>query len=214
MVKSNWKSLSAAAHTKLSEYITALCAGRSETSDELDRLYLERLAAAAQLTTLMSGISNVDRIREVIRDENRAFPRAFLSTDAGRAARGAFNALARAANALEEFKSKSETRPSGPKLILATKLSSVAFIWDYVQLEFSGRGFNVFCPIELRGTERSIRSEDPGFRDKLCELIGQTVRNIDDSGTFIEIDLDCHAIKFPSRLESSLETFTFFDTDV
>jgi hypothetical protein len=213
MAQSDWNGLNMTARTRLSEYISALYIGRSGTSKELDQLYLERLATAAHLVTLLSPLSNVDRMREIIRQENRAFPKFFLSTDAGRAARGAFNALARAVYALEELKRNAETRPTAPKSILGTTLSAVTFIWDYVQLEFSGRGFNVFCPIELRCADQSLRSEEPGFRDRLCGLIGQRVRDVDDSGAHVEIAFDRDVIKFPSTSEDSSEGFTFFDTD-
>jgi hypothetical protein len=213
MIQSDRNRLNLTARTKLSEYIATLCNGRSGTSDEFHRLYLERLATAAQLTTLLPLLSNVSRMREIIRQEDRAFPRSFLSTDAGRTARGAFNALARAVYALEEVKNTAEMHPSGPKSILGNTLSAVTFIWDYVQLGFNGRGFNVFCPIELHWAERSLRSDEPGFRDKLCELIGQTVRNVGVSRTHIEIDFVGHMIKFSSTSEVLSEAFTFFDSD-
>jgi hypothetical protein len=90
----------------------------------------------------------------------------------------------------------------------------VTFAWDYVQLGFDGCGFNVMCPMSIRTLSNSVRSGDAGFRDRLCELIGQIVRGVEISDTAVEITFDHHHIDLLlADSAASPEALTFFHAD-
>jgi len=61
------------------------------------------------------------------------------------------------------------------------ELSSVTFVRDYIQLDFSGPGFTlynlpeVFIPEGLQMAEGSYASGEPGYRDALCLQIGEII---------------------------------------
>jgi len=213
MIVPDGRQLILAARTKLNEYIDALWIGRADAADPLVSIYLERLAVAARLSTLLGPWSATETVKELVRQENRAFPRGFLSTDSGRAARAAFNLFARDVSALEDYKASHPSLPAFQSVI-DKPLSMVAFVWDYVQLGFNGCGFNVMCPINICTQSDSIRSGDAGFRDRLCGLIGQTVRSIDVSDALIDIRFDRHRVELLLTLANdavSGEAFFFFD---
>jgi hypothetical protein len=155
----------------LDQYIEALWDGRSAAAGPLETLYLQRLAAAAHLSALLRPPLATNTVKDIVRHENGAFPYAFLSTEHGRAARGAFNLFARAVTSLDDFRAGGGSFAVGPKAIVGEPLSTVTFVWDYVQLGFDGCGFNIMCPMSIRGPSDSVRSGAAGFRDRLCELI-------------------------------------------
>jgi hypothetical protein len=202
------------ARTKLREYIDALWLGRANAADDLVGLYLQRLAVAARLSTLLDfWWTNIEVVKEIIQQENKAFPRDFLSTESGRAARSAFNLFSRSVNSLEEFKAAGHPSPAGPKSLVGKPLSTVTFVWDYVQLGFDDCGFNVFCPIKIKSASEIRCSGDAGFRDRLCEAIGQIVRKVNVSNTCVEIEFDRYSVELSSTPASGtvlLEPFTFF----
>jgi hypothetical protein len=82
-------------------------------------------------------------------------------------------------------------------------------------LGFDGCGFNVMCPMSIRTLSDSARSGDAGFRDRLCELIGQIVRGVEISDTAVEISsitLTCCwqiARRHPRRLRFSTPTVAY-----
>jgi hypothetical protein len=205
--------LAFAVREELDRYIEALWNERSAAAGALETLYLQRLAVAARLSALLRSPRAVGTVKEIVRGENRAFSYAFLSTEDGRAARGAFNLFARAMAALEDFRAQGGSLPVGPKAIIGEALSTVTFVWDYVQLGFDGRGFNVMCPMIVRTPGDSVRSGEAGFRDRLCELIGQIVRGVEISDTAIEISFDRHHIELLGANAAGPEPFTFFDAD-
>jgi hypothetical protein len=203
-----------AAREKLDQYIEALWNGRSASTGPLETLYLQRLAVAARLSALLRSPRSAETVKEIVQQENRAFPHVFLATEDGRAARGAFNLFARAARALEDYRAGGGSFPVGPKAIIGEPLSTVTFAWDYVQLGFDGCGFNVMCPMSIRTLSNSVRSGDAGFRDRLCELIGQIVRGVEISDTAVEITFDHHHIDLLlADSAASPEAFTFFHAD-
>jgi hypothetical protein len=215
MMAKDERQLVLAARTKLNEYIDALWIGRADAAHPHVSIYLERLAAAARLSALLGSPRAVETMVEIVRQENKAFPRDLLSTDAGRAARGAFNLFARALSTLESEIVALRPSPIGPESVAGKPLSTVSFVWDYVQLGFNGCGFNVFCPMVVRTPDDNVRSGDTGFRDRLCETIGQVVRGVDISDERVEIRFDRCSIEFLVTLAegaTSPEPFTFFDT--
>jgi hypothetical protein len=212
MTKLDERQLKYAVRTKLREYIDALWVGRAGGADAFLNLYLERLAVAARLMVLLDfWRANIETMREIVRQENHAFPRALLSTDDGRNARAAFNLFARAVSALENYNATAKQFSSGPQSIVGRQLSTVSFVWDYVQLIFDDCGFNVFCPMTISTSSDITRSKDAEFKDKICKLIGQIVRNIDVSEAKIEISFELQNISW--LLEDNVaspEAYSFF----
>jgi hypothetical protein len=211
MIATEGTKLVFTAREKLDQYIEALWIGRS-AAGSLETLYLQRLAAAAHLSTLLRSPAAANTVKEIVRHENGAFPFAFLSTEHGRAARAAFNLFARAVITLEDFRSGGGSLSVGPKAIVGEPLSMVTFVWDYVQLGFDGCGFNVMCPMSIRTPSDSVRSGAAGFRDRLCELIGQIVLEVEISDTTVEISFDQYRIDLLlADNVGAPEPFTFFD---
>src|SRR5258708_4245771 len=73
--------------------------------------------------------------------------------------------------------------------IVGEYLSSVEFVMDYVQLRFSGPCLTVTAPIVVTVMGTRYRQGGPGYRDSLCERIGQTVQHaftVDDEKIVIE----------------------------
>jgi hypothetical protein len=214
MIATEGAKLLFTAREKLDQYIGALWNGRAAVPAPLETLYLQRLAAAAHLSALLRSPRATSTVKDIVRHENRAFPYAFLSTEHGRAARAAFNLFARAVTNLDDFRAAGGSFPVGPKAIVGELLSTVTFVWDYVQLGFDGCGFNITCPMSIRGPSDSVRSGAAGFRDRLCELIGQTVRDVEISESAATIGFDQYHIELLlAENAAAPEAFVFFDKD-
>lgn len=72
-------------------------------------------------------------------------------------------------------------RVEGDREVLETligePLSAVTFVMDYVQLQFSSsRIINAVTLPVVHAGNRTFSSEQPGYRDALCERIGRTVK--------------------------------------
>ena len=62
------------------------------------------------------------------------------------------------------------------QILVGEKLSSITFVMDYWQLDFDGRGaFTVTSQITVTSVQWATSSEEPGFRDRLCEQIAKIV---------------------------------------
>jgi hypothetical protein len=212
MIALDERQLTFTVRTKLREYIDALWIGRTDAADAFLNLYLERLAVTARLLALLDfWRTNAETMREIVRQENHAFPRAFLSTDAGRNARAAFNNFARAVSALENYKATVQQLSFGPRSIIGRPLSTVSFVWDYVQLVFEDCGFNVFCPMMIGTSSNVTHSEDAEFKNKICKLIGQVVYNIDVSEAKIQISFELQNISWSLKDKlAGPEAYIFF----
>lgn len=201
------------AREKLAQYSDALWSGREAASGELRDVYTQRLAVAARLGSQLWRFYSVDAVRQLLREEDRAFPRALLATDGGRAARGAFNLLVRAAAALEEHRSRSDAASSTVEDIIGEDLSAVTFVRDYLQLDFDGPGLTVLCPLVVHGPEGMASSGQPGFRDALCGVIGDTVRSVAVGTDTMVVTFDRHKLELPFGKSGSPEQLTFHDRD-
>src|SRR5262245_6456097 len=61
-------------------------------------------------------------------------------------------------------------------ILEGTKLSSVEFVKDYIQLRFDGPCLTVNAPFEVVVQGYHYRKGASGYRDALCERIGRLVR--------------------------------------
>jgi hypothetical protein len=201
------------AREKLAQYSDTLWSGREAASGELRHVYTQRLAVAARLATQLWNFYSVDAVRQLLREEDRAFPRALLATDAGRAARGAFNLLVRAAAALEEHRPRTGAGSSSVEDIIGEDLSAVTFVRDYLQLNFDGPVLTVLCPLVVHWPEGIASSEQPGFRDALCGVIGETVRSVEVGTDIMVVTFDRHKLELPFGKSGWPEHLTFHDRD-
>jgi hypothetical protein len=63
--------------------------------------------------------------------------------------------------------------------IVGEYLSDVTFVMDYLQMNFCGSGFNFYIwPIVVLPVGK-FEITQPGYRDALCGLIGNTVQHVD-----------------------------------
>jgi len=208
-----WKAIFDA-REKLSTYIDALWAGRLNAAAPLREIYSERLAVAAKLGALLRYARSTDQLRELVRQENDRFPCDFLATDSGRGARGAFNLLVRAVAALEEHRAPDGSVATGPETIVGHQLSSVQFMMDYIHLDFDGQFFQVLCPLHIQIAGTVVRPEDDGFRDRLCDAIGQAVRSIEIGENAVVIALEgCRIDLLYGRHGATGETLNFTNRD-
>src|SRR5262249_41603018 len=86
-----------------------------------------------------------------------------------------------------------ETYPSlhdAIQVIVGEKLSSVEFVMDYLQLRFDGHTFSVMTWLAISVDDRTTRSGEDGFRDRLCEQIAKIVRATDFVNDVLTITLE------------------------
>jgi hypothetical protein len=62
--------------------------------------------------------------------------------------------------------------------LVGESLNAVTFIEDYVELSFNGPKLQALTLIRFIGEGLSLNPQQPGWRDGLCSLIGQTVSNV------------------------------------
>jgi hypothetical protein len=64
--------------------------------------------------------------------------------------------------------------------VVGEYLSAVAFVMDYVQLDFCGYGFTMNSWPTITIQNRTLSHADGGYRDALCSLIGETTTEVDE----------------------------------
>ena len=64
--------------------------------------------------------------------------------------------------------------------IIGEYLSSVTFVTDYLQLDFSGYGFTMNSWPAITADNRKLDHTDRDYKDALCSLIGQNVVEVDE----------------------------------
>jgi hypothetical protein len=75
------------------------------------------------------------------------------------------------------------------------ELSSVTFVQDYVQLDFNGPQLTLFIWPEVFRAEGSYAFGEPGYRDMLCALIGETATTTTiENGVALEIEFETGVI--------------------
>jgi hypothetical protein len=75
------------------------------------------------------------------------------------------------------------------------ELSAVAFVRDYLQLQFDGPLLNVMTEADIIVHDKVLHWMSPGFRDALCEQIGLTIAEVHT------VTLDQVTVKFSSNAE-------------
>jgi hypothetical protein len=65
------------------------------------------------------------------------------------------------------------------QVIVGEQLSSVTFVMDYWQLAFDGHTFSIMTWLAVSADGRATRSDEDGFRDRLCAQIAKVVRAAD-----------------------------------
>ena len=64
--------------------------------------------------------------------------------------------------------------------VVGEYLSSVNFVMDYLQLDFSGHGFTMNSWPTVTIGNRTLAHADGGYKDALCSLIGETATEVDE----------------------------------
>ena len=79
--------------------------------------------------------------------------------------------------------------------------------------DFDGPGLTVLCPLVVHGPEGMASSGQPGFRDALCGVIGDTVRSVAVGTDTMVVTFDRHKLELPFGKSGSPEQLTFHDRD-
>ena len=75
------------------------------------------------------------------------------------------------------------------------ELGSVIFVRDYVQLSFDGPLLTLFIWPEVFRPEGSYAFGEPGYRDMLCALIGETAtKSTIEEGVALEVEFESGVI--------------------
>jgi hypothetical protein len=81
------------------------------------------------------------------------------------------------------------------RAVVGEYLSSVTFVMDYLQLDFSGYGFTMNSWPTVTIDNRTLTHADRDYKDALCSLIGQTATEVDeywDTGLRLEFKNGSH----------------------
>ena len=102
--------------------------------------------------------------------------------------------------------------------VVGEYLSSVNFVMDYLQLDFSGHGFTMNAWPTITIENRTLAHADGGYKDALCSLIGETATDVDEywdtglrlqfkNGSYINLSLRVER-DFPSPEVATFHTQT------
>ncbi len=76
--------------------------------------------------------------------------------------------------------------------LIGDRLTSVTFIFDYAQLHFDEHGFTVNSSMSIVTPTSMTKSDEPGFKDLLCNQFGKAVDAYELEQDFFSIGLgDC-----------------------
>ncbi len=71
------------------------------------------------------------------------------------------------------------------------RLCSVEFVQDYIQLHFDDYSMSIYNPVKIIQASGSLRQEQFGFKDALCNLINCIVRDVSyTKGDKVEVDFE------------------------
>lgn len=76
------------------------------------------------------------------------------------------------------------------QVIVGEQLSSVTFVMDYWQLAFDGHTFSIMTWLAVSVEDKTTRSSEEGFRDRLCSQIAKIVRAADFVNKVLTITFD------------------------
>jgi hypothetical protein len=72
------------------------------------------------------------------------------------------------------------------QVLVGEKLSAITFVLDYWQLNFDGTiCFTVYSRLTVEAEGVRIRDGDAGFRDLICDRIGQLVADVELTADFL-----------------------------
>jgi hypothetical protein len=76
------------------------------------------------------------------------------------------------------------------QVIVGTQLSSLTFVMDYWQLAFDGHVFSIMTWLAVDADDRTTRSGEDGFRDRLCAQITKIVSAADFADEVLTITFE------------------------
>ncbi len=88
-----------------------------------------------------------------------------------------------------------------------TQLASVAFVQDYLQLDFDGPLLTLYVWPDIADADGiSIAYGEPGYRDALCTVIGETVTTPDlNEGRSLTIEFENGTVLALSLREEDID---------
>ncbi len=93
----------------------------------------------------------------------------------------------------------------GLEAIIGEFLSSVEFVMDYVQLRFCGAMLTTYRRPHIQIGYHTYLPGEPGYRDALCSLIGQTVEDTEVCERhFLRISFEGSSIRVPLSADESV----------
>jgi hypothetical protein len=95
--------------------------------------------------------------------------------------------------------------------IIGSRFTSAIFILDYLQIEFDEGKFTLCLWPKVQRNGKFLSYGDHGYRDALCDLIGQNVINVEefvDAGIVVIFD-DENSIEMPTSGDA-VEAIVFF----
>ncbi len=101
-----------------------------------------------------------------------------------------------------------ESANAGTRLLCGQRLVGITFVWDYVQFQFDDCLLSAYAlpSAEIGGV--AWRPNEPGWRDRLCDFIGMTVRFTEPSPCALAIGFtDTHSIVIPIEDSPTAESF-------
>ncbi len=92
----------------------------------------------------------------------------------------------------------------GLEAVIGEFLSSVEFVMDYVQLRFCGAMLTTYRRPHIQIGYHTYLPGEPGYRDALCSLIGQTVEDTEVCERhFLRISFEGSSIRVPLSADES-----------
>ncbi len=84
--------------------------------------------------------------------------------------------------------SENDCSPAFKALLKNRRLTGVTFIYSWVTLSFKGEeksddGITIYSPLTIEKDRRQYFTGEVGFRDKLCELIGESIAEVSSNKT-------------------------------
>jgi hypothetical protein len=79
-----------------------------------------------------------------------------------------------------ESKRESRRVDSPLRSIVGEYLSAVTFVMDYLQMDFSGNRFNMYCWPIVTICQKRLTHTEHGYKDAICSLIGETLTEVEE----------------------------------
>jgi hypothetical protein len=79
-----------------------------------------------------------------------------------------------------ESRRESRRVDSPLRCIVGEYLSAVTFVMDYLQMDFSGNRFNMYCWPVVTISQKSLTHTERGYKNAICSLIGETLTEVEE----------------------------------